>query len=218
MLETIAMWGGIAGVVISLFAIIILFLTKQSINHILNKDAILFDQNFEIKKNAINSALSLVDQLVDKGEMIKTSADFSQKAQACYNELLCVASDIKLAEDFYDIAISQNTSFDETKAAQFKLMCRKDIGLKNKNARILKRTLNKQSSEIKTTSQFSQPQFSQPVAPQPTQPMPQPRPTVQPTATSTIQQVRPAQPTQPRPTYVQPTTQIKRPTPPKDDQ
>ena len=53
MLEKIAMWGGIAGIVVALVAIIVLFLTRANILDILDKDVILFDKNFELKKQAI---------------------------------------------------------------------------------------------------------------------------------------------------------------------
>jgi len=45
MLEKIAMWGGVAGIVIALFAIIILYLTRSNIIDLLDRDVIMYDTN-----------------------------------------------------------------------------------------------------------------------------------------------------------------------------
>ena len=90
MLETIAMWGGVAGVIVGLFAIVILFLTRQNILNILNRDSMLFDQNFEVKMKSINKAYEVVDEIAQYGDAIKQDPDFIEKAKSVYNELLCV--------------------------------------------------------------------------------------------------------------------------------
>ncbi|MBQ9795474.1 MAG: hypothetical protein IJW36_00735 [Clostridia bacterium] len=171
MLENIAMWGGIAGIVIAIFAVIVLFLTRQSIVNILNKDKILFDQNFEIKQKAVSSALACVDELNEKGGVIKSTPEFSAKAKHIYNELLCVLSDVRIADEFYNIAIDLNSPYNEARVAQFKLMCRKDIGLNVNKALTVKRVLAQQKLQ-------SQQSYVQPVQPQivqqPTQPMQEP--------------------------------------------
>ena len=51
MIENIAMWGGLAGLAVSIFAIIILYLTRKNILDILDKDVILFNKNFDLKNN-----------------------------------------------------------------------------------------------------------------------------------------------------------------------
>lgn len=165
MIESIAMWGGIAGLVVSIFAIVILFLTRHSILDILNKDAILFDNNFEIKKNAISTALSLVDEINDKGEFIKNNEEFSKKAKQCYNDLLCVLSDVRIADQFYNIALDKTVAFNEARNAQFKLLCRSDIGLKTKHSMLMKRLQQTNSvkpvQNVQVQSQPVQPVFQQ---------------------------------------------------------
>lgn len=146
MIESIAMWGGIAGLVASVFAIIILYLTRKNILDILDKDVILFNKNFDLKKEAITKALELADEVAQRGKSITSSYDFQQKAKQCYNDLLCVTSEVKVADEFYSIAVDTNTDVTQTKVAQFKLMCRRDIGLKTKKSKLLKRTSNQQSN------------------------------------------------------------------------
>lgn len=221
MLENIAMWGGVAGVGIAIIAIIILFLTKQSINHILNKDKILFDQNFEIKQKAISSAMATVDEISLYGSVIKNNVEFATKANKVYNELLCVLSDVRIADEFYNISISQNSVYNEARIAQFKLMCRKDIGLKVGKAQIVKRVLANQnfnkgisSAPVKEQS-FAQPQRIEPVQPISTQPTQ----SAQPVRTVPTQQARPAQPAaRPVQPAVKPSQPIKKtnPTNPND--
>ena len=81
MWTTIAMWGGVAGLFISIFAVIILFLTRKNILDILDKDVILFDRNFELKKSAIEDAFKLVDEIQEKGEQITLNNEFKMRAK-----------------------------------------------------------------------------------------------------------------------------------------
>ncbi len=139
MWTTIAMWGGVAGLFVSIFAVIILYLTRKNILDILDKDVILFGRNFELKKSAIESAFKLVDEIQEKGEQITLSNDFIERAKKCYNELLCVLSDVRVADEFYNITIDNNEPISETRIANFKIQCRKDIGLSIKKANAVKR-------------------------------------------------------------------------------
>lgn len=140
MIENIAIWGGVAGLCVSLFAVIILFLTRNNILNILDKDVILFDKNFEIKKHAISTALNLVDEISQKGKAVTYENSFAERAKQCYNDLLCVLSDVRIADEFYNIALDKTCDIDEIRLAQFKLICRRDIGLKTKKAKLVKRT------------------------------------------------------------------------------
>ena len=187
MLETIAMWGGVAGVAIAIIAIIILLLTRQNIVHILDRDTILFDQNFEIKQKAINSALSIVDDIVDTNASVKNSPEFLKKAKLTYNDLMCVLSDVRIADEFYAIAVEKETAFNEARIAQFKLMCRKDIGLKVSKSQIVSRVLkNQKSTPAQPMMQQTQYQPQQYVPQQAQYPQYQ------------EQQAQPIQPTQPQ--------------------
>lgn len=149
-------WVGVASIIVSVFAVIILYLTRANILDILDKDVILFDKNFELKKNAIDSALQLIDEVDEKGKCYVLRPEVSQKAKAIYNDLLCVTSDVRVADEFYNIVIDENVEVTETRLAQFKLMCRQDIGLKTKKAKAVKRILEKQSaSKEKEPANFS---------------------------------------------------------------
>lgn len=139
MLEKIAMWGGVAGIVVALVAIIIMFLTRQNILDILDKDVILFDKNFELKKQAIERAMLMIDELEEKGSQIKMNLEFAENAKRTYNELLCVVSDVRVADEFYSLSVDKTVMPTSSQYAHFKLVCRHDIGLSNKKAKLLKR-------------------------------------------------------------------------------
>lgn len=222
MLENIAMWGGIAGVVVAFLAIIILFLTRQSIIRILDKDTILFDQNFEIKQKAINSALAIADEIVDSNSAVKGSPEFVKRAKAAYNDLMCVLSDVRIADEFYSISIENETVYNEARIAQFKLMCRKDIGLKVSKSQIVSRVMQKQKAN-QTQPIVQQPQYQpqqyvpqqaqypqyqeQPAQPaQPTQPQ---QPAQPQRLVRQMQQPQPTRPVSPRP--------VRRDDKPRDD-
>ena len=204
MLEQIAMWGGIAGIVIALFAMIILFLTRKNILDILQKDVILFDKNFELKKHAIDSALNLIDELEERGESVLSRPDFIEKAKSCYNDLLCVVTDIKLAEEFHAITLENSSNFSTLKLSQFKISCRKDIGLSVKGARSVKQLKNKKEDGVNPVditprsgglnSFDGGPAFTPtPRREEPT-PRPMPRPLPRPTTATPRPMFRPNQP------------------------
>jgi len=202
MIENIALWGGVAGCVAAFFAIIILFLTRQSILSILNKDKILFDESFHMKKEAISSACALIDKLEQNGNALKNDLTFVQEAKKSYNDLLCVLSDVRIADEFYNITVDLSTPFNTARFAHFKLMCRKDIGLKIRKAQTVKRVLANKMTENVQPQAFVQPQA--PVHPQmqqvPVQQIPQPQ--VQQSQQGYVQsQPRPVNPVQP--TYAQ---------------
>ena len=211
------MWGGVAGLVISIFAIIILFLTRQSIVSILNKDKILFDESFHLKKEAVFKALTLVDELETTNGVAKGYAEFNEKAKSSYNDLLCVLSDVRIADEFYNIAINPQTELNLARNAQFKLMCRKDIGLKIGKAQTLKRVIQQQKSQTTTPVQptpvVQQPQA--PIQPQATSQYVQSQPT-QPVQQSAARPTRPIVPGQPTRIMAQP--QVRRVSKPREDQ
>lgn len=185
MLKEVAVGVGIAGIVVAVFAIIILILLKKNITDILNKDAILFSKNFELKKEAINNSLNLVDEVAAKGKTICLNPEFAIKAKDCYNNLLCVVTNVKLANEFYTMAIDRNGAIDSDKVTEYKLLCRKDIGLSVKKSSLI----NNEAVPTATINyQSQQPVQEQPApAQRPVQPAQRP---VQPT------QQRPAQPAQ----------------------
>lgn len=132
-LESISMWGGLAGVVIAIFAIIILYLTRSNIVGLLDKDAIMYDKVYELKKKAIQNAFDILDYYEIYGIDVRNSKQFIQKAKSAYNELMCVANTPKVYEDFYTLTLDPNyTQITVQNIADFKVLCRNDLGLRNK--------------------------------------------------------------------------------------
>lgn len=146
MWSTVAMWGGVAGLFVSIISVIILFLTRKNIMDILDKDVILFERNFDIKKNAIEKSYKLIDEIQLRGQQITSNYDFIERAKSCYNELLCVVSDIAVANEFYDIAIAGNPS-DEKRLNSYKISCRKDIGLRTKVTKSKQKSSSRQDED-----------------------------------------------------------------------
>ena len=126
MLEKIAMWGGIAGCILAIITIIAVLYIQGSIKRILNKDEIIFDSNFALKKQAIESAMNLIDKLEQDNSLVN-SDEFKKQAKLCYNQMLCVTSNLKLVELFYSLTI-EGTPASHLEYKQFKYACRKDIG------------------------------------------------------------------------------------------
>lgn len=137
MLEEFALLASLFSIVIAIFAIIIILLLKKNVTDILNKDVILFDKNFDIKKRAIDKSFEVLDELNRAGSSIIKNAEFKSKAVACYNELLCVIGNIKIVDEFYSLAISGEKSLDDNVIARYKLDCRKDIGFRIKGSATL---------------------------------------------------------------------------------
>lgn len=168
-LESISMWGGLAGVVIAIFAVVILYLTRSNIVDLLDKDAIMYDKVYELKKNAIQNAFDILDYYEIYGMEVRSTKQFIQKAKNAYNELMCVANTPKVYEDFYTLTLDQNyTQITVQNIADFKVLCRNDLGLRNKkNKHKVENT--ELVSQIKTTSA---PQKSAPGQQRPSQARP----------------------------------------------
>ena len=119
---------------------------------------------------------------------------FLQKAKKCYNELLCVVSNEKIAEEFYKIAIDFSFAVSMQRIIEFKIKCRKDIGLKTKKASdpedisIIKPIVQQPAEEQKQTQQTtSGAQTAQRQIVRQASPAPQVRPTIKQTTSTTTQ-------------------------------
>ena len=137
MIENIAIISGVSALVVAIIAVVVLLLLKKNVKDILSKDSLIFDHNFELKKAAINQSFGLIDEIEIYGKVVTTDANFAKKAKACYNELLCVVSNPLVVQEFYNIAMNTNYNVSKTTLDNYKLMCRKDIGLKAKNIKIV---------------------------------------------------------------------------------
>ena len=207
MWDKIAMWSGVASIILAIVSIIIIFLTRENILDILDKDVILFDKNFELKKSAIEESLKLIDRIQEGGNSIRLDAGFTEQAKSIYNTLLCVVTDIRLADEFYNISLDTTQIITDARLAKYKLMCRKDIGLKSKHTKMLKRVETTTGSGENRVSNFNNtPNIVNPVYSTQPKPEQQFRPIQNPVQPQTqtnqtkANQPRPAQqPVRPRP-------------------
>ena len=133
MLTDIAIWGGLVGMVVAIISIIIILIIKQDIKDVLSRDVILFDQNFMLKKQAIEKCLKLLDDM-NATPAVAKNAEFVRRAKECYNELICVLNNISIADKFLDFAINKG-DISSAELNNFKLLMRKDIGLSLKHAK-----------------------------------------------------------------------------------
>ena len=219
MWSTVAMWGGVAGLIVSIIAIIILFLTRKNIMDILDKDVILFERNFDIKKDAIEKSYKLIDEIQLRGQQITANPEFNERAKTCYNELLCVVSDIAVANEFYDIAVAGTPSSEERLNA-YKISCRGDIGLKTKLPKSKQKVSTKsdddsdnfvvQQNNMNNAQTFSSSNTTFTNTQRPTNTQTRPTTTQRPTQASTTRPVTPQ-----ASTTRQSTTSTTRTTPPK---
>ena len=131
-MQEVAIWGGVMGMVVSLITLLIIFFIKKDINDLLNRDAILFDQNFSIKKQAIEKSFKLLDDL-EQSPNIAGNPEFIRRAKEAYNELLCVLNNISLAEQFRALSLNQG-QLNKASLTKYKVECRRDIGLSMKAA------------------------------------------------------------------------------------
>lgn len=130
MLNNIAIWGGIVGMAVAILALLLMIFAKKDVADMLNRDVILFDQNFAVKKQAIEKALKLLDDL-EQTPALSSNAEFVKLAKQSYNELLCVMTRQQIAEQFKTLSL-ESGALTSASLAKFKYDCRKDIGFKTK--------------------------------------------------------------------------------------
>ena len=192
-MEKIAMWGGVAGIVIAIFAMVILYLTRSNIIDLLDRDVVMYDKNYEAKKDALEQAFGCLDTVAQSGFEIKNNPQYASRAREAYNALLCTLTSSKLYQEFYRLAVDVTTAGYTTEDIEkFKISCRVEL--------IGQRRIKKESFKGATTGALSEGGLSGVSGQSTVQPRPQPRP------------IQPAQP-QPRPQ-----SRPQAPVPPKDNQ
>ena len=134
MIEKIAMWGGFAAIIIAIFAIAILYLTRSNIIDLLDRDVVMYDKNYEAKKEALEQAFKCLDIVASNGTDVKANPQFIAQAKSAYNALLCTVNSAKIYQEFYRMAIDQ-TEFGYTieDIEKFKITCRNELLSKHKN-------------------------------------------------------------------------------------
>lgn len=175
---------------IAVFAVVILYLTRSNIIDLLDKDVIMYDKNYDLKKESIEEAFNCLDAISQNGAEIKNNAQFVARAKQAYNGLLCTLNSAKLYQEFYRIAID-NTDFNYSiqDIENFKIACRGELISKHKrkNEQFKGATRGALDGMIKQ----NQPTVQNPTPRQPQQPQqnhpqrPQPKPRPQQTPKST---------------------------------
>lgn len=194
MLEKIAMWGGVAGIVIALFAIIILYLTRSNIIDLLDRDVIMYDTNYESKKESLQEAFNCLDLVAQNGVNIKNNPQYVQRAKEAYNGLLCTLYSPKLYQEFYRLAVDKTTAgYTIQDIEKFKISCRAELIAKRKNKHEGFKGVTFGALDEGMMSTISQPISQQPQRQQPAKPRPQQRP-AQPQARPQNKPQQPAQP------------------------
>lgn len=133
MLENIAILAGVSALVVSIMACVAFLLLKKNIKDILQKDALIFDKNFEIKKSVVSESFNIADLVEKESKSILLNKEYLERAKKCYNDLLCVLTNPQLVQAFYNIALNGNYAISSEVISTYKILCRKDIGLKVKN-------------------------------------------------------------------------------------
>lgn len=186
-METIAMWGGVAGVVIAVFAIVILYLTRSNIIDLLDRDVVMYDKNYQLKKDALEEAFNCLDLVAQNGAEIKSNSQFITRAKEAYNGLLCTVNNPKVYQEFYSKALDINIEgYSIEDIEKFKVLCRAELmgKHKGKGEGFKGSTIGMLNGGMpKNPSVPSMQQGPRPVQPKPNQPMqrPQQRP-IQPQA------------------------------------
>lgn len=134
MMEKIAMWGGIAAIFVAIFAVIILYLTRNNIIELLDRDVVMYDKNYEAKKDALEQAFKCLDVVASNGVEVKSNPQFILQAKGAYNGLLCTVNSAKLYQEFYRITIDPAESgYTVEEIERFKITCRSELLYKRKN-------------------------------------------------------------------------------------
>lgn len=178
----------IISVVIAVFAIVILYLTRSNIIDLLDRDVVMYDKNYQLKKESLEEAFNCLDLVAQNGVEIKNSTQFLQRAKEAYNGLLCTLNSAKLYQEFYRMAID-NTVFNYSveDIEKFKIACRSELiskkkakgeGFKGVASGTLGNGFSTQSQPFVQPTQPVQPrptQVQRPVQQRPQQPMQRPQ-------------------------------------------
>ena len=156
-------------VVVAVFAIIILYLTRSNIIDLLDRDVVMYDKNYEAKKESLEEAFNCLDLVAQNGSEIKTNPQYIARAKAAYNGLLCTLNSAKLYQAFYLFAIDINAPASSVEDIEkFKIACRAELISKRKS-----RGEGFKGSTGVANNNFAMPaQPQRPVQPRPSQPRP----------------------------------------------
>ena len=60
-------------ILVAAFAVVLLYLTRSNIIDLLDKDVILYDKNYQLKKEALEEAFNCLDLIAQNGVSIKNN-------------------------------------------------------------------------------------------------------------------------------------------------
>lgn len=136
---------GMFSLILSVIAIVLMFIMRKNILDVLNKDTLIFSKNFELKKQAFDKAMYILDE-IKMGAPRSNSVEYNRKMNQIYNDLLSVCSDIRIADTFYAMTKDTSQQLTESDFANFKLLVRKELGLSTKGSALIAKT--KQNSDV----------------------------------------------------------------------
>ena len=137
---------GMFSLILSVIAIVVIFIMRKNILDILNKDTLVFSKNFELKKQAFDKAMYILDE-IQMGAPRSNAIEYNRKMNQIYNDLLTVSSDARIADTFYAMVKDTTKQLTESDFASFKLLVRKELGLSSKGSALIAKT--KQTEEFK---------------------------------------------------------------------
>ena len=132
---------GMFSLILSVIAIVIMFLMRKNILDVLNKDTLIFSRNFEIKKQAFDKAMYILDE-IQMGAPRSNSPEYNRKMNQIYNDLLSVTTDVRIADTFYAMTKDTTKQLTDADFASFKLLVRKELGLSTKGSALIAKTKN----------------------------------------------------------------------------
>jgi len=88
---------GILSIALSIITIIIIFILRKNVIDILNKDAIIFSKNFEIKKAAFDKAMYIIDEIGAGAPRSKT-VEYSRKMNVALRQEISLGEAMILSD------------------------------------------------------------------------------------------------------------------------
>jgi len=137
---------GMFSLILSIIAIVLMFLLRKNVVDILSKDTLVFSKNYELKKQAFDKAMFILDEFQLGAPRSKT-IEYSRKMNQIYNDLLTVSTDARIADTFYAMVKDTNQPLTEADFAGFKLLVRKELGLSTKGSALISKT--KEEEQVK---------------------------------------------------------------------
>jgi hypothetical protein len=115
-------------ILVALFAVVLLYLTRNNIIDLLDKDVILYDKNYQLKKEALEEAFNCLDLIAQNGVEIKNNQQFITRAKEAYNALLCTMTNAKIYQEFYAKALDISVNgYSVEEIEKFKITCRAEL-------------------------------------------------------------------------------------------